>query len=350
MKARIADYLLPWFHHHGRKHLPWQQQVNGYKVWLSEIMLQQTQVSTVIPYFQRFLARFPDVVSLANADIEEVLTLWSGLGYYARARNLHKAAVQVRDHHAGCFPADYQALIELPGIGRSTAGAIQSLAFGQPAAILDGNVKRVLARVYRVEGWPGQGSVQKRLWQLAEQQTPDQHVAAYNQAMMDLGATVCTRSKPACDRYPLENMCQSKQSGLQTAYPQPKPKSSQRVVKATWMMLHRASDRFLLERRPQQGIWGGLMSLPELDDLHQLDAWQLEHFGQVTRIDRVSEKRLLHRFSHFDLQISLVTVTHDETILDPLQVAESERYIWGSFDRLQEYPLPAPIKTLLAAE
>ncbi|MDH5216496.1 MAG: A/G-specific adenine glycosylase, partial [Gammaproteobacteria bacterium] len=199
----FSTAILDWFDQHGRKTLPWQQDKSAYRVWISEIMLQQTQVATVIPYYERFMLKFPDVVALADAPQDEVLHLWSGLGYYARARNLHKAAQQVRDEHAGEFPQDFDAVMALPGIGRSTAGAILSLANGQYHSILDGNVKRVLCRFYAVEGWPGQSAVHDRLWSLAEKTTPERRVADYNQAMMDMGATICTRSRPKCDICPI---------------------------------------------------------------------------------------------------------------------------------------------------
>ena len=213
VSADFAQRVLCWFDRHGRRHLPWQQDVNAYRVWVSEIMLQQTQVTTVIPYFDRFMRRFPTVEALAAAPLDEVLHQWSGLGYYARARNLHRAAQQVCERFGGVFPDDLERMQALPGIGRSTAGAILSLAGGQRATILDGNVKRVLARVYQVDGWPGQARVLKRLWQIAEAQTPRQQTAAYNQAMMDLGATLCTRSQPACASCPLQAMCQGFQHG-----------------------------------------------------------------------------------------------------------------------------------------
>ena len=205
----FATRLLDWFDEHGRKDLPWQHPKDAYRVWVSEVMLQQTQVQTVIPYFERFMARFPDVITLADAAQDDVLQHWSGLGYYARARNLHRAAQVIRDNHAGEFPRTLDEVIDLPGIGRSTAGAILSLAFGQRHTILDGNVKRVLARHQAVEGWPGRTAVAKQLWEIAEQYTPEENTAAYTQAIMDLGATLCTRSKPACERCPVATDCQA---------------------------------------------------------------------------------------------------------------------------------------------
>src|SRR5690606_6541720 len=207
MSDDFAQRVLVWFDQHGRKHLPWQQGITPYRVWLSEIMLQQTQVATVIPYFERFIARFPDVQSLAAAPIDDVLHLWTGLGYYARARNLHRCAQTIVRDYGGEFPASVAALSELPGIGRSTAGALASIAHQQRAAILDGNVKRVLARHHAIDGWPGTTQTLSQLWQFAEQHTPDKRSDHYTQAMMDLGATVCTRSKPACDHCPVADSC-----------------------------------------------------------------------------------------------------------------------------------------------
>jgi A/G-specific adenine glycosylase len=344
--SEIAQHLLPWFDQYGRKDLPWQQQVNGYRVWLSEIMLQQTQVATVIPYFNRFIESFPDVIALADADLDSVLNHWAGLGYYARARNLHKTASIVKDQFNGSFPSDQQQLEALPGIGRSTAGAILSLAFRQKAAILDGNVKRVLARVYQVEGWYGQSPTLKKLWAIAEQQTPDHRVAHYNQAMMDLGATVCKRSKPLCESCALTKICASYQQGTQQQYPVSRP-SRTRPHRHCWVVLHQTKGHILMERRPPTGIWGGLWSLPEMEDLAQLDSWQLQHLGQVEKVSEVLEKSLLHKFTHFDLSMSIARV---ELSGQPAakMVSESERYQWIDRLQLDQYGLPTPIQKILS--
>ncbi len=348
MKSLIAPLLLPWFEQHGRKHLPWQQQVSGYRVWLSEIMLQQTQVTTVIPYFERFIESFPTVNDLANAGLDDVLQHWAGLGYYARARNLHQAAQQVRDQHDGEFPSTLEHLIELPGVGRSTAGAILSLAYQQPAAILDGNVKRVLARVYQVDGWPGQAATQKRLWQLAEEQTPQQRTAAYNQAMMDLGATLCSRSKPDCAACPLQKMCQSYRHGSQTDYPQRKPKKA-RPLRHTWMLLHHDDSSILMQRRPAQGIWGGLWSLPEIPALEQLDDWQLQQLGRKHPHRQLHERELKHVFTHFELSISLAEVVVDADFIrsSPLEVREEDGLQWINRQDLPGLGMPAAVTRLL---
>jgi A/G-specific adenine glycosylase len=347
--GQIADRLLPWFDLHGRKHLPWQQNVDGYRVWLSEIMLQQTQVSTVIPYFERFIRTFPDIVSLADAELDQVLALWSGLGYYARARNLHRAAIQVRDEHAGRFPQDYESLLTLPGIGRSTAGAILSLAYGQRAAILDGNVKRVLARVYRVQGWPGQSATLKKLWYYAEAETPGQGAGAYNQAMMDLGATLCTRSKPRCEDCPLVEFCQAYQFSDQADFPQSRPRQRRRT-RQCWMLLHRSGDQLLLEQRPASGIWGGLYSLPELDDLAQLEEWQTRNLGVVSPPVQTEKNYLLHKFSHFDLQVSLALIDIERGVTMASRVAESAGRFWIGKDEIETCPLPAPVRTILRTQ
>lgn len=344
--SAIAEKLLPWFDQHGRKDLPWQQQVNGYRVWLSEIMLQQTQVATVIPYFNRFIKSFPDVVALADADVDSVLNHWAGLGYYARARNLHKAAAIVRDQFNAHFPADQQQLESLPGIGRSTAGAILSLAYSQKAAILDGNVKRVLARVYQVEGWYGQSATLNKLWAIAEQQTPDHRVAHYNQAMMDLGATVCKRSKPVCDSCPLTEICASYQQGTQQQYPVSRP-ASKRVHKHCWVLLHQTQDHILLQRRPPSGIWGGLWSLPEIENLAQLESWQLQHLGQLQQVSQTIENSLLHKFTHFDLSLSIARVDMTKLPLSEI-VAESGGYQWIEREQLARYGLPTPIQKILS--
>src|SRR5690606_34704110 len=249
--------VLGWYDQHGRKDLPWQQQITPYRVWVSEIMLQQTQVSTVIPYFERFMHRFPDVQALARAPVDDVLHHWTGLGYYARARNLHKAAQKVAQEFAGEFPADIDALTSLPGVGRSTAGAIASLAMNLRAPILDGNVKRVLARFYAIDGYPGERAVEQQLWHHAENLTPHTRLREYTQVMMDLGATLCTRSKPRCDDCPLQKSCRAFADNSMHLYPGRKAKKAL-PTRRTWMLLlEDAEGRVLLEQRPPAGLWGG---------------------------------------------------------------------------------------------
>jgi len=298
----ISRRLLAWYDRHGRKTLPWKRKRDAYRIWVSEIMLQQTQVATVIPYFKRFIARFPDVRSLARADLDEVLHLWTGLGYYARARNLHQAAQRIVKEHAGAFPRHYEAVADLPGIGRSTAGAIFALAFNQRHPILDGNVKRVLARYHAIESPLNQRETEERLWQLAEKHTPRTRVADYTQAIMDLGATVCTRTKPQCSACPLRTNCRACRLGTPQDYP---VRATRRItpVKATRMLMIRdARGRVLLQRRPPAGLWGGLWGFPECANSN---ARQWCH--KILGINIHTESpwpTLRHSFSHFHLDIT----------------------------------------------
>ncbi|MGL5949325.1 MAG: A/G-specific adenine glycosylase [Aeromonas sp.] len=311
--AHFAARVLAWFATYGRTHLPWQQAPTAYQVWLSEIMLQQTQVATVIPYYQTFMARFPTVSALAAAPLDEVLHLWTGLGYYARARNAHNAAQIVCREHAGEFPNSVAELCALPGIGRSTAGAIASLAFGQRASILDGNVKRVLCRHGAIAGWPGRAAVDKALWQLAEAYTPAA-ADAYNQAMMDLGATLCTRSQPACARCPVQSDCQAYAQQAQTRYPTPKPKAAL-PVRTRFLLLLTYQGELLLEQRPADGLWGGLYGFLELDEAGQLSAC-LSALGMADAAHLAQSAEPLagfrHSFSHFHLDVRplLLTLPH----------------------------------------
>ncbi|MGB5623850.1 MAG: A/G-specific adenine glycosylase [Gammaproteobacteria bacterium] len=297
--------LLDWYDHHGRHDLPWQTDRSPYRVWISEIMLQQTQVSTVIPYFERFTGRFPDVADLADAPTDEVLHLWSGLGYYARARNLHRAASLVVEQHDGHLPSSFDALLSLPGIGQSTAGAILALSADQRHPILDGNVKRVLCRYSALSGWPGRRDIEKRLWAMAEELTPAERVADYTQAMMDLGATLCRRGQPDCQRCPLRADCRARAEGIQTKLPTPRPKKT-RPRRQTQMMLVVDDDgRVLLRRRDADGLWGGLWSLPELESGADAAAWYRQHFGKGPgAISTLPVVR--HGFTHFELEIQPV--------------------------------------------
>jgi A/G-specific adenine glycosylase len=306
MPIDFAARVLRWYDDHGRKDLPWQNTVDAYRVWVSEIMLQQTQVRTVIPYFLRFMDRFPDVLTLASADLDEVLQHWSGLGYYARARNLHRTAKMIRDEHDGRFPSDVDTVSALPGIGRSTAGAILALAFGQRHAILDGNVKRVLARHAAVAGWPGKTAVARELWELAETRTPMQRGGDYTQAMMDLGATLCTRSAPACGSCPVNGDCVALAAGEVERFPGRKPKR-ERPLRETTMVLAVADGAVYLERRPATGIWGGLWSLPEVSDVGD---WCAQRFD-ADAVETQSWDTLRHSFSHYDLDIAPVVVRID---------------------------------------
>ncbi|MCK5092175.1 MAG: A/G-specific adenine glycosylase, partial [Gammaproteobacteria bacterium] len=312
----FGQRVLSWFEQYGRKDLPWQQDPTPYRVWVSEIMLQQTRVSSVIPYYQKFMEIFPDVLTLANAQLDEVLHLWSGLGYYARARNLHKAAQWVHDKYKGSFPNDFDSILALPGIGRSTAGAILALSYGQRFPILDGNVKRVLARHRAVEGWPGKPQVQNTLWDWAElftpelftsrKGTPKNQIASYTQAMMDLGATICTRSKPDCNACPLREDCISLHTDQVRMLPTPKPKKILPVKNTQMVLLSNADQEILLEKRPSAGIWGGLWSFPECDH-GSIEQWCMHKFS--CKVESKEDWPVFrHTFSHFHLDISPVHV------------------------------------------
>ena len=305
MKQRFATRLLRWYERHGRHDLPWQKNRSLYRVWVSEIMLQQTQVKTVIPYFQRFMRRFPSLKQLAAASQDEVLQYWAGLGYYSRARNLHQAAQRVVQQHSGRLPRTRDGLMQLPGIGRSTAAAILSQALDVREAILDGNVKRVLARYHAVDGWPGDKKVERELWRLAEQHTPHRRNADYTQAIMDLGATLCRRSAPLCEQCPLEPDCAVRATGRVLDYPGRKPARTLPVKQSHFLLLIANDGSILLEKRPPSGIWGGLWSLPEAepgDDIEQLcrRRWGL-HTSHPQPLDSFR-----HSFSHYHLDITPV--------------------------------------------
>jgi A/G-specific adenine glycosylase len=305
--AAFASRVLAWFRVHGRRDLPWQREPTPYRVWVSEIMLQQTQVPTVIPYFERFVARFPSVGTLAAADLDEVLALWSGLGYYARARNLHRAAQIVVARHGGELPVDHAALVELPGIGRSTGAAILALSSGARLAILDGNVKRVLARYHAIEEWPGAPRAQSALWEHAEGHTPATDVAAYTQAMMDLGATLCTRAKPRCAECPVEGDCAARARGLEEKLPAARPKRARPARAVTVLVVRDGTGRVLLERRPEHGIWGGLYSFPELAGHEGAAEWCRKRLGAEIETHSVLPP-VAHAFTHFDLRLEPVAI------------------------------------------
>ncbi len=341
----FSQQLLDWFDLHGRKQLPWQQNPTPYRVWISEIMLQQTQVATVIDYYQRFMARFPDLKSLASAPVDDALHLWSGLGYYSRARNLHATAQQIEQQHLGNFPSELEQMMELPGIGRSTAGAIRSIAFELATPILDGNVKRVLTRYAAIEGWPGKSAVSKQLWQLAEELTPPHRSADYTQAIMDLGATLCTRSKPSCDRCPMQSHCQAHQNGQIDRFPTKKPKVNKPNKAAYFLMFVDPDNQLLLTKRPASGIWGGLWSFPELSSLESLDEFAQKSFGLLIK-KQTQLPTIRHTFSHFSLDIKplLITVNHDRK-----SISESQDYGWYLPEKMGKIGLPAPVNKLISA-
>ncbi|MCS4503070.1 A/G-specific adenine glycosylase [Arhodomonas aquaeolei] len=300
--ADVATRVVEWFDVHGRHDLPWQRPATPYRVWVSEVMLQQTQVTTVIPYFERFMARFPDVHALASADVDEVLHLWSGLGYYARARNLHRAAQRLVEDHGGEFPAGIDAVESLPGIGRSTAGAILSLSRGERHPILDGNVKRVLARYHGIDGWPGRTAVARELWAWSEAHTPDTRPDAFNQAMMDMGATVCLRRRPLCGACPLASDCHARAAGTPEAFPGRRPKRDKPVRATRMLLITRNDGRVLLQRRPPTGIWGGLWCPPECDVDTDPAEEASRRFG-LTLYGVHEWRPLRHVFTHFALDI-----------------------------------------------
>ncbi len=333
--------VLDWYDRHGRKDLPWQQGITPYRVWVSEIMLQQTQVSTVLGYFDRFMDALPTVQTLASAAEDEVLHLWTGLGYYSRARNLHKTAKLIVAEHDGEFPQSVDRLAELPGIGRSTAGAIASLSMGLRAPILDGNVKRVLARYVAQDGYPGEPKIARQLWEVAERLTPQTRVNHYTQAMMDLGATLCTRSKPSCLLCPLKAGCRAHLLGRETEFPVPKPRKTLPQKRTLMPLLANHEGAILLYRRPPTGLWGGLWSLPELDDLAALDPLAERHALQLQQ--RHELPGLTHTFSHFQLAIEpwLIRVKSEADA-----VAEPD-WLWYNLATPPRLGLAAPVKTLL---
>jgi len=344
MSTPFSTALLDWYDQYGRKHLPWQQDRNPYRVWISEIMLQQTQVATVIPYYQRFMQRFPNVAALAAADEDSVLHHWTGLGYYARARNLHKCAQLVQTLFNGHFPDTVEELATLPGIGRSTAGAILALGSDKRAVILDGNVKRVLCRLHCVEGWPDQPKVQKQLWELATQHTPTERCADYTQAIMDLGATLCSRSRPACGLCPLQAHCRAWAENRSAEFPHKKPTKTL-PVKTTFMLIfhHQQARQVLLEKRPPQGIWGGLWSFPETNDITAFDSGLS---GQLLMAPDAARQwsAVRHTFSHFHLDITPVLIPLDA---QHISIMENERWHWYDLRQPAELGLAAPVKKLL---
>ncbi len=338
----FAKRLLKWFDQYGRKNLPWQKNITPYRVWLSEIMLQQTQVETVIPYFQRFIKAYPNVETLAAAKQDDVLHLWTGLGYYARARNLHKCAQTIVKEYDGTMPASVAELTSLPGIGRSTAGAISSIAFQQTAPILDGNVKRVLARFYAITGWPGNKKVEQALWEKAELNTPSKRTHHYTQAIMDLGATLCTRTKPNCTHCPMEIDCLALKQGKQTDYPGKKPKKEKPTKHTQMLIIRSPSGELLLKQRPQKGIWGGLWSFEELEQNEDAGQHLQTRYPHIASIEHWPSFN--HTFSHYTLVISPVLVTLKK---HPYEIRETNSELWYNLRQPQQIGLAAPVKKLL---
>ncbi len=343
----FASQLLGWFDKHGRRDLPWQQDINAYRVWVSEIMLQQTQVATVIPYYHAFMRRFPTVADLAAANLDDVLHHWTGLGYYARGRNLHKAARVVMETHGGEVPISVEALESLPGIGRSTAGAIAAIAGATRAPILDGNVKRVLTRFHALAGYPGETAVANRLWTLADEHTPHERVADYTQAIMDLGATVCVRSNPDCTACPLADHCQAREEDTIALFPGRKPKKEKPVRAARLFVIHDGAGACLLEQRPTDGIWGGLWTPPERANSTSADEVLAEFGFQPT--DMLSTHKgpaFRHTFTHFHLDIEPVYI---ELGHSPAQIRDGHAGRWHHPGSNEALGLSAPAVKLMAS-
>ncbi len=341
----FAKNLIAWFDVHGRSNLPWQHPRTPYRVWLSEVMLQQTQVRTVIPYFERFVNALPTLADLAAAAQDRVLALWSGLGYYSRARNLHRSAQICVEQHAGRLPDSIEQLAALPGIGRSTAAAILAQAHGQSHAILDGNVRRVLARYHGIHGWPGSVSVQKDLWKLSQSHTPHERVADYTQAIMDLGALLCTRSKPRCSECPLRNDCVALREGLTAVLPQSKPAKKTPTRELTMLIARDMHGRILLERRPPTGVWARLWSLPEGEDIAQASRAIVDRPSiDSDRLTVLPE--LAHAFSHYKLRITPMLLQIDNV---ENRIADDPDRGWFAPYELEELGLPAPVRKLLAS-
>jgi A/G-specific adenine glycosylase len=335
----FASRLIAWQRTHGRHDLPWQS-ADAYRVWLSEIMLQQTQVTTVIPYYQRFTAAFPTIAVLAAATEEQVLSHWSGLGYYARGRNLHRAARIIAEKYHGDFPRQFEDIVELPGIGRSTAAAICALAYHERRAILDGNVKRVLARYCGIAGWAGDKKVEAQLWQQAEALLPQRDVAAYIQAQMDLGATLCTRSKPKCRACPVSCDCVAFQTGRVNELPTPRPRKAVPERHTTFLLLMHGND-ILLEKRPGSGIWGGLWCPPQFDDEAAAKDWFVRNGMNAS--DGVRLATFTHTFTHFKLHITPLKIQ----IARKPQRVQQTGCVWLDADEALGAAIPTPVRSLL---
>jgi A/G-specific adenine glycosylase len=337
----FARDVIAWQRAHGRHDLPWQNTRDAYAIWVSEVMLQQTQVATVIPYYERFMARFPNEKALAAAPLDDVLTHWSGLGYYSRARNLHRAAQVMRDGHGGRFPASLEEVASLPGVGRSTAAAIVVFAYGGRHAILDGNVKRVLARHCGIAGYPGDKKVANELWSAAERLLPRQDVEAYTQGLMDLGATVCLRTRPRCTQCPVSGACLALRGGLIDSLPSPRPRKALPHKKTVMLVLEHAGS-LLLEKRPAPGIWGGLWCFPELGAGEDVAAVCAQRFGaRFDAVERLPDVE--HGFTHFSLTISPQRLK--VCALEP-RVAQAEQQ-WLQIEKVTEAAIPTPVRRIL---
>ncbi len=347
--SAFATQIINWQRQHGRHDLPWQR-ADAYRVWLSEIMLQQTQVSTVIPYYLRFLASFPTIATLAAATEEQVLAHWSGLGYYARGRNLHRAAKIITEKYQGEFPREFEQILELPGIGRSTAAAICALVFHQRRAILDGNVRRVLARYNGIEGWAGNKKVEEQLWQQAENLLPDftgekgavsSDIATYTQALMDMGATICTRSKPKCDTCPVQHDCVALATNRIKQLPTPRPRKIVPEKNTTFLLLMHGND-ILLEKRASVGLWGGLWCPPQIEDGQGVPDDYVQRNGLVVS-ERIDLAEFTHTFTHFKLHITPVLLRVERKAMQVQQPCS----VWMNVDEALGAAIPAPVRVLL---
>ncbi|MBO67960.1 MAG: A/G-specific adenine glycosylase [Acidiferrobacteraceae bacterium] len=342
LEVSFSANIIEWHQSNGRHGLPWQRSNDPYSRWISEIMLQQTQVSTVIPYFKRFMKRFPTIGALSSSQIDEVLEYWAGLGYYARARNLWKAAKVIMREHNGVFPDSYEKMIALPGIGRSTAGAILAFSYNQSYPILDGNVRRVLTRYHAIPGWPGKASVLNNLWGMAEQHLPPENIGAYTQGIMDIGAEICLRRRPHCHKCPLANDCLARKEGCPERYPEVKPRSFRRVRATTMLMVQDEVGNILLQRRPSKGIWGALWSFPECFSDKEPEQCLFEQLSLEANV--ISRwQHLLHSFTHFDLEIHPIQLR----LTKSQEVLESRDLVWYKPGSRLGRGVAAPVRRLL---
>jgi len=339
--SAFADAVIKWQKNHGRHDLPWQNITNPYAIWVSEIMLQQTQVTAVIGYYAVFMQRFPDIAALANASQEQVLQSWSGLGYYARARNLHNAAQTIVDEFDGIFPTDFADIQSLSGIGRSTAAAISTFALNAPQPILDGNVKRVFARHFLIEGWTATPAIQQKLWAIAERENPSEEAIAYTQGLMDLGSSVCTRSKPKCNDCPLNSSCQALANNQTQSLPTPKPKKAL-PQKETTMLIIQMGEKILLEKRPQKGIWAGLWSLPEIDMTAIASEVAQQKFSLTTEANEPLPM-VNHVFTHYKLAITPQPLQ----VISPPKQKTKAGYIWMGLEEAIGAAIPTPVRNIL---
>lgn len=340
----VSDNIIQYAKDHGRFHLPWKLAPNPYRVWVSEIMLQQTQVQTVLSYYERFMQRFADVQTLANSPIDDVLKIWAGLGYYRRAHFIHQAAIMVCQKFNGVFPQTLHQLMQLPGVGRSTAGAILSQAMDISAPILDGNVKRVLCRYYQIEGYPDSSKVIKQLWAKSEAWTPKHQVALYTQGIMDLGATICTKTNPDCQACPIHHSCLANKHNSQEVYPHPKPKKTKPLKRCLFGVITNQENQLLLLKRPNRGIWGGMWCLPSIRCMSDFKLMTQDPISKFVDIESLGNKGK-HAFSHFNLEYKPVKMS-----LKKRFAFKKRDVIWVSLEDALDIGLPAPIKKLVRGQ